>query len=166
MPCKPTKSNGGRTRNLPGHAPDKWEEFKAYNMRDVEAEQSIKGRLSKFQVPESEWKNYILDQEINDRGIGWTGSLCAVLSIATVNTVKRILPKRGADRSGQPEFDPAAQRLAKRKWPDRRLLIQIRRLRAAFRSGRQCKTGSPAPPRAGQVQREEIRRHGAGGLQG
>jgi len=69
QPCKPTKSNGGRTRNLPEHAPDKWERFKAYNARDVEAEMSIQSKLVKFPMPEEEWQNYILDQQINDRGI-------------------------------------------------------------------------------------------------
>lgn len=69
MPCKPTKTNGGRTRNLPEHAPDKWERFKAYNARDVEAEMAVADRLAKFPVPEDEWQNYVLDQEINDRGI-------------------------------------------------------------------------------------------------
>jgi DNA polymerase len=68
-PCKPTKANGQRTRNLPQHAPDKWVEFKAYNLRDVEAELEIQKRLAKFPVPDEEWQNYILDQEINDRGI-------------------------------------------------------------------------------------------------
>ena len=68
-PCKPTKVNGGRTRNLPEHAPDKWEIFKTYNKRDVEVEVSIKDRLSKFPVPESVWEEYHLDQKINDRGI-------------------------------------------------------------------------------------------------
>ena len=67
--CKPTKVNGGRTRNLPEHAPDKWEIFKAYNKRDVEVEVSIKDRLAKFPVPKSVWEEYHLDQEINDRGI-------------------------------------------------------------------------------------------------
>lgn len=68
-PCKPTKANGGRTRNLPEHAPDKWKTFKAYNKRDVEVELAIKQRLSKFPIPESVWAEYHLDQEINDRGI-------------------------------------------------------------------------------------------------
>ena len=68
-PCKPTKVNGGRTRNLPEHAPDKWETFKSYNRRDVEVEFSIKERLSKFPVPDFVWHEYHLDQEINDRGI-------------------------------------------------------------------------------------------------
>lgn len=68
-PCKPTKANRGRTRNLPIHAPDKWERFKAYNMRDVETEMEIIKKLSKFPVPEKEWQYYFLDQKINDTGI-------------------------------------------------------------------------------------------------
>lgn len=68
-PCRPTKSNGGRTRNLPEHAPEKWETFKAYNKRDIEVELAIKQRLAKFPVPEFIWDEYHLDQEINDRGI-------------------------------------------------------------------------------------------------
>lgn len=68
-PCKPTKSNGGRTRNLPEHDPEKWELFKKYNQRDVEVEMSIQKRLAKFPVPEQVWNEYHLDQEINDRGI-------------------------------------------------------------------------------------------------
>ena len=68
-PCSPTKSNGGRVRNLPKHDIDKWERFKAYNLRDVEAEMSIQQILSKFPLPENIWSEYHLDQEINDRGI-------------------------------------------------------------------------------------------------
>ena len=68
-PCKPTKANGGRTRNLPEHDPEKWELFKKYNQRDVEVEMSIQKRLAKFPVPEQIWDEYHLDQEINDRGI-------------------------------------------------------------------------------------------------
>lgn len=68
-PCKPTKINGGRTRNLPEHALDKWEAFKTYNKRDVDVEMAIKQRLSKFPVPDFVWDEYHLDQEINDRGI-------------------------------------------------------------------------------------------------
>ena len=68
-PCRPTKANGGRTRNLPHHAPDKWAIFKKYNKRDVEVELAIKARLAKFPVPDFVWDEYHLDQEINDRGI-------------------------------------------------------------------------------------------------
>ena len=68
-PCAPTKANGGRKRNLPRHAPDKWETFKAYNRRDVEVEMAIQARLAKFPVPDFVWDEYHLDQKINDRGI-------------------------------------------------------------------------------------------------
>ena len=70
VPCRPTKANGGRTRNLPEHDPEKWERFKAYNLRDVETEMQIQERLSRFPVPDFIWEEYHLDQEINDRGIG------------------------------------------------------------------------------------------------
>ena len=69
VPCKPTKSNGGRTRNLPEHDPEKWELFKFYNRRDVEVEQSIQKKLHNFMVPDFVWEEFWLDQEINDRGI-------------------------------------------------------------------------------------------------
>lgn len=69
VPCAPTKSNGGRTRNLPEHAPDKWSLFKKYNRRDVEVEMAIQQRLRRYPVPDFVWEEYHLDQEINDRGI-------------------------------------------------------------------------------------------------
>ncbi|MBQ3757598.1 MAG: DNA polymerase [Oscillospiraceae bacterium] len=68
-PCRPTKSNGGRTWNQPGHDPVKWERFKEYNARDVQVELQIRERLKNFPVPEKVWHEYELDQEINDRGI-------------------------------------------------------------------------------------------------
>ena len=70
VPCTPTKTNGGRTRNLPQHDMEKWEQFKAYNLRDVETELSIQKKLTRFPVPDFIWNEYHLDQEINDRGIG------------------------------------------------------------------------------------------------
>ena len=69
QPCRPTKANGQRTRNRPFHAPDKWELFKRYNARDVEAEMGIQQKLSKFPVPPQVWEEYDIDQEINDRGV-------------------------------------------------------------------------------------------------
>lgn len=69
VPCKATKTNGGRTRNLPEHDMDKWKLFKFYNQRDVEVEMSIQERLQKYPVPDFVWDEYHLDQEINDRGI-------------------------------------------------------------------------------------------------
>lgn len=69
QPCVATKSNGGRTRNRPFHAPEKWEAFKRYNIRDVKTEMGIQHKLRKFPVPESVWEEYHIDQEINDRGV-------------------------------------------------------------------------------------------------
>lgn len=69
VPCVPTKTNRNRTRNLPTDAPEKWERFKVYNIRDVETEMQIQDKLKKFPVPDSVWEEYHLDQEINDRGI-------------------------------------------------------------------------------------------------
>lgn len=69
MPCKPTKANGGRTRNLPSDAPKKWELFKTYCIRDVDVEKQIRNKLAKFPIPDREQKLYCMDQRINDRGI-------------------------------------------------------------------------------------------------
>lgn len=68
-PCKPTKVNGGRTRNLPEHAPDKWNMFKRYCVRDVEVEQAIHNKTKNFFIPDSEKELYVIDQRINDRGV-------------------------------------------------------------------------------------------------
>ena len=69
MPCKPTKANGGRTRNLPSDAPEKWELFKTYCIRDVDVEKQIRNKLAKFPIPDREQELYCMDQRINDRGI-------------------------------------------------------------------------------------------------
>lgn len=69
QPCAATKANGGRTRNRPFHAPDKWEAFKRYNIRDVATEMGIQHKLRKFPVPDEVWEEYHIDQEINDRGV-------------------------------------------------------------------------------------------------
>ena len=69
VPCKPTKANGGRRRNLPCHAPEKWEMFKSYCVRDVDVEKAIRRKLCKFPIPEGEMELYRLDQRINDRGV-------------------------------------------------------------------------------------------------
>jgi DNA polymerase len=75
MPCRPTKSNGGRTRNLPGQDAVKWDRFKWYNRRDVEVEMSIQKKLSQYPVPDFVWDEYHLDQHINDRGIALDGQV-------------------------------------------------------------------------------------------
>ena len=69
VPCQPTKANDGRTRNLPGDAPEKWARFKIYNARDVETEAEIQQKLSRFPVPEEIWDEYCIDQKINDTGV-------------------------------------------------------------------------------------------------
>ncbi|MDU1314489.1 MAG: DNA polymerase [Clostridium septicum] len=68
-PCKPTKTNGGRTRNLPKHDFENWELFKEYCKQDVEVEREIRKKLSKYKTTEKEKRLWDLDQEINDRGI-------------------------------------------------------------------------------------------------
>ena len=70
VPCAPTKANGGRTRNRPADAPEKWELFVSYNKRDVEVEMQIEEKLSRFPVPDQVWHEYFIDQQINDNGIG------------------------------------------------------------------------------------------------
>lgn len=68
--CTPAKQKDGTLcRHLPADDPQRWKAFKAYNLRDVETEMGIQKRLSKFPVPDAEWGNYLLDQQINDRGI-------------------------------------------------------------------------------------------------
>jgi DNA polymerase len=69
IPCKPTKTNEQRTRNLPHHAVDKWDTFKNYCKRDVEVERAIRRKISKYPISESEEQVYILDQQINDKGV-------------------------------------------------------------------------------------------------
>lgn len=69
VPCKPTKANGGRTRNLPEHAPEDWARFKEYCCQDVRTERAIRKRLEQFPLPDSEWEHYHMDQRINDRGV-------------------------------------------------------------------------------------------------
>ena len=94
VPCAPTRTNGGRTRNLPQHDMEKWEQFKAYNLRDVETEMSIQKKLSRFTVPDFIWDEYHLDQEINDRGIGLDMTLVeqaiAIDSISRKNLTQQI----------------------------------------------------------------------------
>ena len=69
VPCKPTKSNGGRTRNMPKDAPEKWTLFKEYCKRDVDVERQIAKKLEMYPISESEHRLYVLDQRINDRGV-------------------------------------------------------------------------------------------------
>ena len=69
MPCKPTKSNGYRTRNLPQHYPADWAKFKDYCIQDVNTEIDIYKRLKRFPMPDREWHHYRVNERVNDRGV-------------------------------------------------------------------------------------------------
>lgn len=99
MPCKATKTNSKRTRNLPEHDPSKWEEFKKYNKRDVETELEIHERLSHFPLPDIEWDHYHLDQEINDKGIE-IDSILVEKSIALDDKLREENMKRAIEITG------------------------------------------------------------------
>ena len=98
-PCRPTKKNGGRTRNFPYHDPEKWALFKKYNVRDVAVELGIKARLAKFPVPDFIWDEYHLDQEINDRGI-LVDRMLVEQAIAIDAKTKQSLRSRMQDTTG------------------------------------------------------------------
>ncbi|MFR5631977.1 MAG: DNA polymerase [Monoglobales bacterium] len=108
MPCKPTKSNGGRTRNLPCHAPEKWELFKTYCKRDVDVEKAIRYKLRNFPMPESEMEVYRLDQEINDRGILVDKKLVEQ-AVAGDSLHKEIVTKRAYELTGLENPNSVAQ---------------------------------------------------------
>lgn len=98
-PCSPTKSNGGRTRNLYFHDKEKWDKFKEYNRRDVEVEMGIQKKLLKFPVADDIWEEFFLDQEINDRGIAIDPTLVES-AIKLDNDVKESLMKTLSDMTG------------------------------------------------------------------
>ena len=108
VPCKPTKANGGRTRNLPCHAPEKWELFKTYCKRDVDVEKSIRRKLHNFPIPESEMGLYRLDQRINDRGVLVDMGLVEQ-AIACERLHKEIVTKRAYELTGLENPNSVAQ---------------------------------------------------------
>ena len=99
MPCKPTKANGYRTRNLPEHAPDKWQRFKAYCIRDVDAEREIREKLRNYPIPAQERLLYQMDQEINDRGI-MVDPVLVTHAIECDNLYKEIVTARAYELTG------------------------------------------------------------------
>ena len=111
IPCKPTKSNGGRTRNLPEHAPEDWKLFKSYCIQDVETERDIRRRLEKFPILPQEWDFYHMDQPRHSDRQG-TGAAGNPLQYGNV----RGNDKAGirTDRTGKSEFCISAERLAGR----------------------------------------------------
>ncbi len=108
VPCKPTKANGGRTRNLPCHAPEKWELFKTYCKRDVDVEKSIRRKLHNFPIPESEMGLYRLDQRINDRGVLVDMGLVEQ-AIACERLHKEVVTKRAYELTGLENPNSVAQ---------------------------------------------------------
>lgn len=108
VPCKPTKANGGRTRNLPHHAPEKWELFKTYCKRDVDVEKAIRQKLRHFPIPESEMEVYRLDQEINDRGVLVDLALVHQ-AISCESLHKEIVTKRAYELTGLENPNSVAQ---------------------------------------------------------
>lgn len=98
-PCKPTAKNGGRLRNRPEDDPLSWELFKAYNKRDVETEMGIKARLQAFPVPDQEWKNYQVDQIINDTGVMVDKTL-ALMAVLCDDEIKENMMKRMKELTG------------------------------------------------------------------
>ena len=108
IPCKPTKANGGRTRNLPCHAPEKWELFKTYCKRDVDVEKSIRRKLHNFPIPESEMELYRLDQRINDRGVLVDMGLVEQ-AIACERLHKEVVTKRAYELTGLENPNSVAQ---------------------------------------------------------
>lgn len=108
VPCKPTKANGGRTRNLPCHAPEKWELFKTYCKRDVDVEKSIRKKLHNFPIPESEMGLYRLDQRINDRGVLVDMGLVEQ-AIACERLHKEVVAKRAYELTGLENPNSVAQ---------------------------------------------------------
>ena len=108
VPCKPRKANGGRTRNLPCHAPEKWELFKTYCKRDVDVEKAIRRKLHNFPIPESEMELYRLDQRINDRGVLVDMGLVEQ-AIACERLHKEVVTKRAYELTGLENPNSVAQ---------------------------------------------------------
>lgn len=121
IPCKATKSNGMRTRNLPEDAPDKWELFKQYNIRDVEVENTIRKTLLKWRADYSEHIFWCLDQQINDRGIK-VDTLLANNAITMGNEYREELLAEAASISGLENPNSSEQI---KKWLEEQEGIQV-----------------------------------------
>lgn len=121
MPCKPTKINGGRTRNYPHHAPEKWESYKEYNRYDVLAEREIYHKLNRYDIPATERQLYALDQAINDRGILIDTELAAA-AIEVDNAYSDTLTERAKKLTGLGNPNSPIQI---RKWIESRSSIPV-----------------------------------------
>lgn len=123
-PCKPTKVNGGRTRNYPSDAPDKWAMYKEYNVYDVLSEREIYRKLEKYEIPDIERQIYVVDQRINDRGIMIDRELAE--SAIYVDTVYRDVLVKEAQRITHLENPNSPIQM--RKWIERVTGLQINSL--------------------------------------
>ncbi|MDW7659683.1 MAG: DNA polymerase, partial [Bacillota bacterium] len=111
-PCSPTVANGGRTRNLPSHDPERWTAFKAYNRRDVETELAIQAKLAKFPLPDSLWREYHQDQEIDDRGV----ALDMALVTQAIAADQRSRTELGLQMQALTELENPNSILQMKKW--------------------------------------------------
>ena len=106
VPCKPTRTNGHRYRNLPQHDLEKWEEFKEYCKMDVEAEREIDHQLSSYHIPDFERENYILSEKINDRGVlidlAFAKNATEIDHIYTTGLLKRAKELTGLENPNSP----------------------------------------------------------------
>ncbi len=120
-PVKPTKANGGRTRNLPHHNPEKWEEYKSYCINDVEAEREVDRLLGRYIIPNTERELYILDQKINDRGVSIDTDLAkAAIQIDTIKAAEikdKMIELTGLQNPNSP--------MQLKKWLSERLSFEV-----------------------------------------
>ena len=166
LPCKPTKANGQRTRNLPEHAPEKWQRFKEYCVRDVEAEREIRAKLQGYPIPAKEQELYRLDQEINDRGIMVDPVLVARAIECDEQYREDHEARLRTDRACQPQQPRAAQGMAGGTGHAGRYARQKGGTRAPSRRGGRCAGGAETAPAHGENEREEIRGHPPLGVRG
>lgn len=118
-PCKPTKTNGGRTRNLPQHDPDKWQLFKEYCIQDVEAEYAIEQRLRSQPVPDQIWNEWHQDIEINARGVHIdTALLNGALMIDQISTEQLIEKSYRITGISNPKSNPQMLAWVQSRCPD------------------------------------------------
>ena len=166
--CTPAKARDGSTfRRLPTDAPEKWAAFKAYNLRDVETEMSIQQRLSRFPVSQEEWENYHLDQRINDRGILLDRTL-VTQAIRCDERFKRTHLEQARSVTGLENPNSPAQLKAwlAEKGVEAESLSKASVLELLFHAEGEVELAPVPAAGAGQKQRQEIHRHGVGGLSG
>ena len=165
MPCKATKTNGGRTRNLPRHAPEKWATYKAYNAQDVETERAVYKALLHHALPEHEWALYALDQRINDRGVR-VDRLLVKNAMAVDLAFSQQAFQRARELTGLENPGSVSQLKAWLYGYAHGEPVQAHRAGEGRRGGGDRERAAGAAIGTVQDQREEVRIHGAVHLQG